>query len=257
MRADVAASPHCVGSVVPDPRARFRQLGGFEYERADRPSVRKIALFPSSGTRGAARRPRFHSRWLPFLPSRSSSVRFAVRRFREAGEALGPTGPLTKPTTFAFTSGKPAASAWRRLRQPPSPSIRRGSSQGCTGASLWLRLEVLRPEGLVLPATSRTCPVSPSRTNGFVLWITWITGITWIDDQGGDFADAPPFQRRPRASSECVRLRRERAGAASTGRTLAGACGGRGRRIKGRPLEFKDARARRPASASRGGFSTQ
>lgn len=92
----------------------------------------------------------------------------------------------TKPATLAVAWGKPAASAWRRLRQPPSPSpfsssrasrkkhgsrVPAGPCPAVSSAPRSFRS---------VPATQASCHPLPSRQSGFCLWKTWIAGIIQI-----------------------------------------------------------------------------
>ena len=68
-----------------------------------------------------------------FLPDRSwTEVRCPACRF-PARRLLVPGGRFTKPAAFASAKGKPASSAWRRLRQPPCLRFRPPCRPKATG----------------------------------------------------------------------------------------------------------------------------
>jgi hypothetical protein len=157
MRAGVSASPHCVEPVVPSPvRARrpSRRVRGWierpgvrSILRDERRAIRRKARIrsrsvPSPGRSRAAvpgvpsAPKRFRFPRLPFELCRSIAPvlpfwfavealgprRFAIWRFREAPCGVsGSTGLLHEAAHLRYARGKPVASAWRRLRQPPSP----------------------------------------------------------------------------------------------------------------------------------------
>lgn len=119
-------------------------------------------------------KPRFPSE--PVLDARASGVRtLRVRR----PKALVPVGASRSLPPLLPLKGKPEASAWRRLRQPPCLCDVTSCLVGQEARSLGLwpgRLSNrCRP---IVSATTRSCHENRVAPNGIRLWKTRITGIS-------------------------------------------------------------------------------
>ena len=115
------------------------------------------------GFRGPFRRRPSGPVWLAFEAEAPAGS--PIWQFREVRRPLVPPGCPTMPATLADARGKPAASAWRRLRQPPSPSA---SHRPLKGAPFRLGCGVRRFRSEELPAlaTHVWCHANPSRAKG-------------------------------------------------------------------------------------------
>ena len=100
-----------------------------------------------------------------------------IWQFREVRRPLVPPGCSTKLAHLAEARGKPAASAWRRLRQPPSPSASHRPPKGAP-FRLGCGVRRLAPKSfLPWPHTVGVMRIRVAQ-RGFAMWITRITGVT-------------------------------------------------------------------------------
>lgn len=153
---------------------------------------------------------------LPFpLRPRPFRFQFAIWQFRGTRESSWfRRAALRSLPSYAKALSKPAASAWRRLRQPPSPLFDPAASRDASGSRSGCDWKRLRPGASLLPATPRRCHHFPSRAKR----------IRAVDNKDNGGKSGAP-------AAALIRLQFIRLG--------GGACGQRSPRIK-EPPQFTD-----------------